>query len=194
MKAKINVQPGSAYAHLNGQSFTVVNRCGTRTTVSINGVSTDFYGKEVILPKPLHSAFFKIRGIRGVWAKPGDFCLNRCDGPHEVLDAIFFQFIGLRPFERLMKKSPAWKQWVNDAPEFLEVSEGEQNRIIEEIDTWLQDRGEMLPHHFCGLIDGKPGIWWNGDASPECERDTVDINERGNVTYYRNKRELFSYV
>lgn len=53
-RARINVKAGSAYAHLNGKEFEVVEQylseyssCGTRTSVSINGQTTDFYGDEV---------------------------------------------------------------------------------------------------------------------------------------------------
>jgi hypothetical protein len=43
----LNVASGSVYAKRNGSVFEVVDRQGTRTTVSINGQSTDFYGDEV---------------------------------------------------------------------------------------------------------------------------------------------------
>jgi len=43
----LNVQSGSAYAHLNGRNFPAVEQCGERITLLINGVSTDFTTKEV---------------------------------------------------------------------------------------------------------------------------------------------------
>lgn len=43
----LNVQSGSAYAHLNGCNFPAVEQCGERITLLINGVSTDFNIKEV---------------------------------------------------------------------------------------------------------------------------------------------------
>lgn len=46
-KAVLQVKPGSAYAHLNGQTFEVVEQCGRRTSVRVNHQTTDFYGEEV---------------------------------------------------------------------------------------------------------------------------------------------------
>lgn len=43
----LNVQSGSAYAHLNGRNFPAVSQWGERITLLINGVSTDFTINEV---------------------------------------------------------------------------------------------------------------------------------------------------
>lgn len=42
----IQVQKGSAYAHLNGQVFDVVEVVGTRVTVKIDGANVDFYNTQ----------------------------------------------------------------------------------------------------------------------------------------------------
>lgn len=41
--ATITVQKGSAYSHLNGQSYPVVEIVGTRVTVLIDHQKVDFY-------------------------------------------------------------------------------------------------------------------------------------------------------
>lgn len=44
---RIDVKQGSAYAHINGLRFAVVEKHGNRISLKINGVTTDFYGCEV---------------------------------------------------------------------------------------------------------------------------------------------------
>ena len=146
------------------------------------------------MKKRIHSAFTKVRGIAGIWAKPGEFTMHRCDEPHETLEAIFWHFNGFRPFERFARQFPAWSLWLKDATEFREVSEEHVYTVCNEMGIWLQERGQMMPNHYFGILDNKPGIWWNGSADADDHRDTAEVNERGNVTYYRNGRELWAYV
>lgn len=60
MKAIVNVKKGSAYAHLNGLTFEVVEVLTTLFALDINGVKTDFGQKEVVIvafQKELQQAF-----------------------------------------------------------------------------------------------------------------------------------------
>ncbi|MBV6442718.1 MAG: hypothetical protein EPGJADBJ_04439 [Saprospiraceae bacterium] len=52
-RARLNTQPGCAYAHLNGKEFWVVEQVGNRTSVKINGQTTDFYGDEVTVTQTI---------------------------------------------------------------------------------------------------------------------------------------------
>lgn len=48
MKAIINVKKGSYLAPLNGQTFDVISKGATFTSLDVNGTTTDFNNKELI--------------------------------------------------------------------------------------------------------------------------------------------------
>jgi len=83
------------------------------------------------------------------------------------------------------------------------------DEMLQILDNWASDY--MLPFHYIGNTDGDGsafGIWfnwewmkdelkyegWEKDGENYTQgNDRVNINERENVTYYRNGKELFSY-
>lgn len=52
-RARLNTKPGCAYYHLNGKEFWVVEQVGNRTSVKINGITTDFYGDEATVTQTI---------------------------------------------------------------------------------------------------------------------------------------------
>ena len=49
MDAIINVNKESAYAHLNGLTFPVLELLNTMAVIDVNGVTTDFYFNEYLI-------------------------------------------------------------------------------------------------------------------------------------------------
>lgn len=90
----------------------------------------------------------------------------------------------------------------------------EVNDMLEILEVWAVENNYLLPFHYIGTNEGDGadfGIWpdWQtihgadffGEIPVFNELpdvlplgDCIYYNERGNVTYYRNRKELFSYV
>ena len=49
MKAIVNVNKGSAYAHLNGLTFPVIELLRTMAILDVGGITTDFYNNEFFI-------------------------------------------------------------------------------------------------------------------------------------------------
>lgn len=119
------------------------------------------------------------------------------------------------------RKLLSYRQWVAGTfkCEFWDDHEEgceEVSNMLEKLESWAVDRDYLLPYHYIGTNEGDGadlGIWPDWSAINEIDSydeipcfgdgnspdvwplgDCVHINERGNITYYRNRKELFSYV
>lgn len=97
----------------------------------------------------------------------------------------------------------------------------ECNEMLELLESWAYENNYLLPCHYIGANEGDGanfGVWPSWSAIDDLSRydeipvfsdgrdakhpvpdvlpagDCLVINERGNITYFRNRKELFSYV
>ena len=164
--------------------------------------------------------FQKIEGIAGEFLQPSEIS-NATLRNGDLLEAFYSHFApsgykcpyGLAAVWQQLESFRQWQRGTFDCEHWCDRQDGgeEVEDMFNLLDGWANDY--LLPCHYIGATEGDGacfGIWlsWSSleDAikyefedtddkeTKVCGRDRVTINERGNVTYYRNGKELFSYV
>lgn len=161
--------------------------------------------------------FKKVRGVSGKFLASADISHSTLRSG-DLLEAFYNHFApaGYKcPYglAKVLRQFPSFRQWQRgtfDCEKWNDDVTDEFDEMLQVLENWAADY--LLPFHYIGTTDGDGsafGIWcdisnlendlryddWEkvDDENHVQGNDRVSINERGNVAYYRNGKELFSY-
>jgi len=162
--------------------------------------------------------FKKVKGVRGKFLASADIS-HATLRSGDLLESFYNHFApagykcpyGLAKELQRLESFRQWQWGTFDCETWCDREDGSEefDEMLQILDNWAGDY--MLPFHYIGTTEGDGsafGIWldwpslenelqyegWEQDGEDYTQgNDRVNINERGNVTYYRNGKELFSY-